>query len=96
MSILDFLHHFQHEWNPPGSDSSLYLAVKAVSLAEYGRTQRDAAAFSESRMVYSQALIATRSAIDRQNPDVNDQLLLSVMVMACYEVCMCKSVELRY
>ena len=82
INILDYLHHFRHEWNSSNSESPLNLAIKAVSLVEYGRTQRDATAFSESRKMYRHALVATSSAIDKQIPDVSDQLLLKVMAMA--------------
>jgi len=40
--------------------------------------------------MYSQAIASIGSAVGQSTPDVSDQLLLTIMVMATYEVCFFK------
>lgn len=68
-------------------DGSLKLSLSALSLAHYARSCRVPAAMLEAQAKYSLALQRVRTQIENRQSALTDELLVSIMVMAGYEVC---------
>lgn len=67
-------------------DGILSLAFTAHSLGQYGRLCGVSAAIIEGRRRYSRALAQLRSSIQDRQTVLTDEMLISVMIMASYEV----------
>jgi len=66
--------------------STLNLAITAVSLAVFGKTKKSEVALATSREKYTQALGSAKQSIANTSQATSDEMLLSVMMLASYEV----------
>jgi hypothetical protein len=74
-------------WYQAKPDSSLRLAVSAYTLALYGRLKKVNKALDYGQRFYVHGAMKMRQEIkELSNSDI-DQLLLTTMIMATYDVC---------
>ena len=84
--ILCMLGQQGFEWGPEQADSAFNLATTAVAMAVFARKNKVPQALSESRSVYTKALVKTQQAIVEQVVAPTEQLLTTVMLLSAYEV----------
>ncbi|KAF2498473.1 hypothetical protein BU16DRAFT_295526 [Lophium mytilinum] len=70
-------------------NSTLELAVLAVSLAVFGRTRRSGAALLTGQEKYTQALGLAKQSVASASKAISDETLMSVMMLASYENIVC-------
>jgi len=73
-------------WNCAPADSSLHLAISALSLAVYGRAKRVGEALAYSYRFYSQSVTRTRQEMMELSSEKVNQLLVTTALMGSYDV----------
>ena len=92
---LDELPDFGHEygsyvlfyWNRARSDSSLHLALSALSHAVFGRARQVSQALEQAKRIHAQAIVSTKKDMNEVSEETIDQLLVAIMLMGSYAVC---------
>jgi hypothetical protein len=75
-------------WNLIRSDSSIYLAASAFSLAAFGAARHANEAFEKANRFFARSIIKTRKEINELSNETIDQLIVATMLMASYDVCL--------
>ena len=84
----DFSVHVLSHLNASADDSSLSLALYACSHAIFGRVRHVEEACEEAETFYAKSIIKTQQQISKNLSSENlDMLLITIMLMASYEVC---------
>jgi hypothetical protein len=82
----EYGNHTLSYWDNTEPDSSLSLAVSAISHAVFGRAKRLSPALEDAEKHYAKSVVKTRSQIKEVSNETIDQLLITIMLMANYEV----------
>jgi hypothetical protein len=82
----EYFTYVPHYWSRAGTDSSLHLALCALSQALFAQSGNTHMAIDDAEKVYARAIIKTHKEMEALSSDRIDELLLAIMLMATYEV----------
>jgi hypothetical protein len=77
-------------WNRARSDSSLHLALSALSHAVFGKAKHVSKAVEDAERFHAQTIMSAKKDMDEVSNETIDQLLVAIMLMGIYEVCLRK------
>ncbi|KAI1136295.1 hypothetical protein F5Y05DRAFT_117244 [Hypoxylon sp. FL0543] len=81
----EYSHYLTAYWDKTQRDSSLRLAVSAVSHAVFGRAKKAEKLIKDAEKIFSQSIVKMRNEFNGLTQDNIDEVLVTTMLMAFYE-----------
>ena len=73
-------------WTQMAKDSTLHLAILAMSHSAFGNARTNSEALKASRAIYLRSISMLKNSLENAKDCCSDQILLATMLLSSYEV----------